>query len=69
MTQQYTIFNTLAMTLLQAERQEGIQQGAQHEKYEIAKNMLRKGADLDFITETTGLDLEIVAKLKAEIKH
>ena len=54
---------------IQQGRQEGIQQGVQHEKYEIAKNMLRKGLDDTLINETTGLDLEIVAKLKAEIKY
>ena len=36
---------------------------------EIAKNMLREGLDDGLIIKTTGLDLEIVAKLKAEIKH
>jgi predicted transposase/invertase (TIGR01784 family) len=55
----------IAMTVAQQIEQ----RGAQHEKCEIAKNMLRKGADLDFITDTTGLDREIVIKLQQEIKH
>ena len=47
----------------------GIQQGAQQRDLEIAKNMLRKGADLDFIIETTGLTASTVNELKSKIKH
>ena len=43
------------------------QKGSQHEKYEIAKNMLREGADATFVVKTTGLTLEIVAKLSKEV--
>ena len=43
------------------------QRAMQHKQYEIAKNMLRKGADLNFITDTTGLDKKIVIDLKKSI--
>ena len=49
--------------------QQGIQQGIQQTSLEIAKNMLRKGADLDFITETTGLTASTINELKSQLKH
>lgn len=55
----------IAMTMAQQLEQ----RGAQHEKYEIAKNMLREGLGDGLIIKTTGLDLSTVLDLKAKIKH
>jgi predicted transposase/invertase (TIGR01784 family) len=44
--------------------QQGIQQGIESRNIAIAKNMLKKGSDTDFIQEVTGLSKEDIKKLK-----
>lgn len=46
--------------------EQGLEQGAKQEKIEIAKNLVQKGLDDDFIVETTGLTLEEVKGIKKE---
>jgi predicted transposase/invertase (TIGR01784 family) len=46
--------------------QEGIEQGMQQEKAEIAKNMLNKGYQTDAIRELIGLSQEELEKLQKE---
>lgn len=45
-------------------KQDGIEQGQKEEKIEIAKKMLDKNADIEFIIECTGLTKEEIEKLK-----
>ena len=45
------------------ERAEGREQGLQQKSIEIAKNLLNKGMDITFVSETTGLSEEEVALL------
>ena len=52
------------MTYAQQLRQEGIQQGMQQEKLEIAKEMLRKGYSSDAVKELTGLSRKELNNLK-----
>jgi len=44
-------------------REQGMQQGAENEKLEIAKNMLSKGSDITFIHDVTGLSLDTIKDL------
>ncbi len=43
---------------------EGIEQGSRQEKLEIAKNMLVKGTDIEYISEVTGLTKKEIEKIK-----
>ena len=45
-------------------RLEGIQQGIQKERQQIVLNMLKKEAEISFISEVTGLSEEEIKKLK-----
>jgi len=45
---------------------QGIQQGIEKEKLEIAKSMLRKGLEASLIQEVTGLSKEAIEKLKQD---
>lgn len=38
--------------------QQGIEQGIEQNKIDIAKNMISKGIDINFISEITGLSIE-----------
>ena len=44
--------------------EQGIEKGTMQSKIEIAKNLLKKGLAIDFIHETTGLDMETIKTLK-----
>jgi len=44
----------------------GIKEGMQSRNLDIAKNMLQKGCDINFITEITGLSREAIEKLIKE---
>ncbi|PIE71810.1 MAG: hypothetical protein CSA22_00970 [Deltaproteobacteria bacterium] len=44
-------------------RQEGRQEGSRQSKMEIAKKMLDKGAEIDFISECTGIDPNALKKI------
>lgn len=63
----------VAMTIAQQLRNEGIQRGVQrgmqHEKHNIAKRMLRRGADIQTILEDTGLGLTEIKELKKELEE
>ena len=43
--------------------EKGIEKGAIQSKVEIARNLLKKGLEIDFIHEITGLDIEIIQSL------
>jgi predicted transposase YdaD len=43
-----------------------MEKGMEKEKLVIAKNMLRKGCEISFMQEVTGLSKEEVEKLKQE---
>ena len=45
-------------------RQEGIQQGQQKERQQVILNMLKKNAEISFISEVTGLSSEEIKKLQ-----
>ena len=59
------------MTLEEAQRdrgrQEGLQEGRQKAKLEIAGNMIRYGVDDDYIAKWTGLSIESVTNLRREL--
>ena len=44
--------------------EQGIEQGQQEEKIEIAKNMLSENIDVGFISKITGLSIDFINKLK-----
>jgi predicted transposase/invertase (TIGR01784 family) len=43
--------------------EQGIEKGAMQSKIEIAKNLLKSGLAIDFINETTGIDIETIKSL------
>jgi len=45
-------------------REEGYEQGSKNEKLEIARNMIAKGTDIEYISEVTCLTKEEIEKLK-----
>ena len=48
--------------------EDGISQGIEQEKLEIAKNMLAKKMDISIVSELTGLDTNTLQKLSKEMK-
>ena len=56
-----------AMTLAQAFRQEGMQQGMQQEKYAIAKNLMAKGLSKNLIADATGLSVDEIRLFEEEV--
>ena len=48
--------------------EEGLGEGREEREIEIAQNALAKGLTIEFVHEITGLDLETVEKLKAEMQ-
>lgn len=57
------------MTLYERDKekfQEGLEQGEMQKSIEIAKNLIKRGLDNEFILETTGLSLENVNNLRCE---
>ena len=60
--------NTIKKLSFQEGQQEGIKEGElkgkQQEKSEIAKKLLNKEIDISIISETTGLSIEEINKLK-----
>ena len=55
------------MTLEEAQRDRGRQEGRQEEKSEIAGNMIRGGVDDKAVADYTGLSDESVADLKRKL--
>jgi predicted transposase/invertase (TIGR01784 family) len=53
---------------LEKGREQGWEQGKNEEKLEIAMNSLAEGATPEFVQKITGLDLETIKRLSAEIK-
>ena len=47
--------------------EQGFTDGANHEKREIAKNLLKENVSLDLISKSTGLSHDEIEKLKTEI--
>ena len=45
-------------------RQEGMQAGRQEERQQVIFNMLKKDAEISFISEVTGMPEEEIKKLK-----
>jgi len=54
----------LQNTLMENAREEGIEQGSKEKQTEIAKNMLAKGTDIEYISEVTYLSKEEIENLK-----
>ena len=50
--------------LMNSIKDEGYEKGKQDEKFEIAKKMLEKNSDIDFISECTGLNIDEINNLK-----
>ena len=50
--------------LMNSIKDEGYEKGKSDEKLEIAKKMLEKKSDIDFISECTGLSIEEINNLK-----
>ena len=55
------------MTVASKIEQKGIEVGIEKNKIDIAKNMLRKHVDINFINDITGLPLEKISALQAGI--
>lgn len=51
-------------TLIANAKEEGFEQDTKQEKIEIAKNMLLKGTDIEFISEVTNMSKEEIEELK-----
>jgi len=45
-------------------KQEGLKEGEKNGKIEIARNMLKKGLDVNLISELSGLSIEEIENLK-----
>ena len=50
--------------LMNSIKDEGYEKGKQDEKFEIAKKMLAKNLDVQFISECTGLNIDEINNLK-----
>ena len=61
------IRNTYAYRAEAKGKAEGLAEGEEKSKLEIAKNLLRKKISKDVIRETTGLSLEKLEKLEKEL--
>ena len=49
--------------MLKKEREEGIKEGIEKEKYSLVRNMKKKNMDINLISELTGLSIEEIEKL------
>ena len=49
--------------MLKREREEGIKEGIEKEKYALAKNMKNENLDINLISKITGLSTEEISKL------
>ncbi|ANN64835.1 Rpn family recombination-promoting nuclease/putative transposase [Brachyspira hyodysenteriae] len=49
--------------MLKREREEGIKEGIEKEKYSLVRNMKKKNMDINLISELTGLSIEEIEKL------
>jgi predicted transposase/invertase (TIGR01784 family) len=56
----------IIMTAAQQLRQQGMQEGIHTKAIDIAKNMLKKGFDISFIQEMTGLTQEAIKNIKLD---
>ena len=66
--QKYQLDSQLREDRIKAEgRTEGRKQGAQHQKIQIAKNLLRQGVSMSVIQGATGLSLKQLERLKDEL--
>jgi predicted transposase/invertase (TIGR01784 family) len=48
-------------------KEEGLEEGMEKSKKTVAKNLLSKGMDDEFVMETAGLDQSIIDKLKKSL--
>jgi predicted transposase YdaD len=46
-----------------------VEDAIQERDLAIAKNALKKGAEIDFIRDITGLNIETIKKLQAELNN
>ena len=60
-----TMLETMPKKLIAWGEEKGKVEGKKEEKKSIAKNMLAKNCDIDFIAEVTGLSLDEIRQLKA----
>ena len=49
--------------MLKREREEGIKEGIEKEKYSLVRNMKKKNMDINLISELTGLSIEEIKNL------
>ena len=65
-----TEWNTEDAIAVRAEEawEEGLEEGREEREIEIAQNALAEGLAVEFVQKITGLDLETVEKLKAEMR-
>lgn len=60
---------SIADSLRQEGMQQGVQQGMHIKEIQIAKNFLASGFDVETVAKNTGLNLELLKKLREETKH
>jgi len=53
--------------IFQMMREDGVKEGKKEGSIEIAKNLLKKGSPVDFVSEVTGLDEPTIISLQAEL--
>lgn len=58
------LMNTLKNNSFEDGKKEGLEQGIEQEKITTAKNMLKKGSTIEFISEVTELDVETIKGLQ-----
>lgn len=57
------------MTIAESFRQEGIKEGRERERIEIARNLLKLGIEIEKVMKTTNLSEEKINLIKEDIKH
>ena len=57
------------ISMLSGAKEEGIKEGIEKEKFNIALNMLENGMSKDVVEKITGLSKTKVEKIEKEIKH
>ncbi len=60
---------SIADALRQEGMQQGMQQGMHLKELQIAKNLLASGLGIHFVSQNTGLDIEILKNLNEELSH
>ena len=56
--------NYMFLTAIRKEKEELVNKGKIDSKIEIAKNLLKKGSDIDFISDVTGFSIKDLTSLQ-----